>query len=254
MADVKISELLNMQHTLAEKKGWLCDRTPERAPMSILWAIDELGEAIAIIKKKGSGAIMDNQSVREHYVEEVADVFMYLLDMMESYGITAEEFSDAYIGKFRRNMGRDWVENDAMYETMPVKKLLVSLGMLESAPEQAARMVEVLGKTDVKTVLVTHLDRERAAGRLLAMDISPDAFEWVTGDDFAGLTALYGNALAGEDPAAAAVLVYTQEEVMAAAEAGIRAISFAADGLGTALTCEALTDVPHILTEIGNLK
>ena len=66
MADVKISELLNMQHTLAEKKGWLCDRTPERAPMSILWAIDELGEAIAIIKKKGSGAIMDNQSVREH--------------------------------------------------------------------------------------------------------------------------------------------------------------------------------------------
>ena len=252
MADVKISGLLKMQHTLAEKKGWLKDRTPEHAPMSILWSIDELGEAIAIIKKKGTQAIMDNPSVREHYVEEVADVFMYLFDMMESYGITAEEFSDAYIGKFRRNMGRDWVENDAMYETIPVKKLLVSLGMLESAPEQAARMVEVLGKTDVKTVLVTHLDKERAAGRLMDMDISPDAFVWVTGDDFAGLSTLYGRALDGDDPASAAVLVYTQEELMAAADAGIRAISFAADGLGTALTCEALTDVPNILAEIRN--
>lgn len=250
MADVKISELLKMQHTLAEKKGWLKDRTPEHAPMSILWAIDELGEAIAIIKKKGSGAIMENRSVREHYVEEVADVFMYLFDMMESYGITAEEFSDAYVGKFRRNMGRDWVENDAMYEAIPVKRLLVSLGMLESAPEQAARMVEVLGKTHVKPVLVTHLEKKRAAERLLAMDISPDAFVWVTGDGFDGLTALYLRALEGEDPASAAVLVNTQEEKMAAEEAGILSISFAGDGLGTVMTCSALTDVPNLLTEI----
>ncbi|MBQ8402361.1 MAG: DUF550 domain-containing protein, partial [Clostridia bacterium] len=201
-------------------------------------------------KKKGTHAIMENQSVREHFVEEVADVFMYLFDMMESYGITAEEFSDAYVGKFRRNMGRDWVENDAMYETIPVKRLLVSLGMLESAPEQTARMVEVLGKTDVKPVLVTHLEKAAAAERLLAMDISPDAFVWVTGDMFDGLSSLFGKALDGDDPASAAVLVYTQEEVMAAAETGIPAISFASDGLGTEMTCQSLTDVPNLLAEI----
>lgn len=251
MADVTIRELLQMQHTLAEKKGWLKDRTPEHAPMSILWSIDELGEAIAIIKKKGSDAIMENPSVREHYVEEVADVFMYLLDMMESYGITAEEFSDAYIRKFRHNMGRDWVENDTMYESMSTHRLLVPLTVLESAPEQAARMVEVLGKTDVKLVLVTHLPKERAAHRLLDADISPDAFTWIDADEFDSLPVLFAKALDGDDPTAAFAIVGNAEEVHAAGENRICTISFAGDALDTTLTCTALTDVPKLLTEQG---
>ncbi|MBQ8641270.1 MAG: DUF550 domain-containing protein [Clostridia bacterium] len=248
MADAKISDLLQMQHMLAEKKGWLKDRTPEHAPMSILWSIDELGEAIAIIKKKGTHAIMDNQSVREHFVEEVADVFMYLVDMMESYGITAEEFSAAYIGKFRRNMGRDWVENDAMYENIPVKRLLVSLAMVESAPEQAARMVEVLTKTDVKLVLVSHADPERIRERLMNADISPDVFACVSASPYDGTGMLFRAGLEGEEPAAAAALVLDNEEKMAAGENGIRAISFADDGLETEYTCGDLTEIPNILT------
>lgn len=232
MADVKISELMQMQHTLAEKKGWLKDRTPDKAHMSILWSIDELGEAIAIIKKKGAEAIMENPSVREHYVEEVADVFMYLLDMMESYGITAEEFSDTYIAKFRRNMGRDWVENDTMYESVATHKLFVPLTTLEGAPEEAARMVEVLGKTDVTLVLLTYQSKEAAAERLLAMDISPDSFTWIDAEPFDSLSALLRKGLAGDDPATAGLVVWDAEERAAAEEVGVQAI-----------VCENLTEV-----------
>ncbi|MBR4959693.1 MAG: DUF550 domain-containing protein [Clostridia bacterium] len=250
MADVKISDLLKMQHTLAKTKGWLKDRTPEHAPMSILWAIDELGEAIAIIKKKGSQAIMENESVREHFVEETADVFMYLFDMMESYGITAEEFSDAYIGKFRRNMGRDWVENDAMYEKIPVKRLLVSLAMIESAPEQAARMVEVLTKTDVKLSLIFCGDPDRVKERLADADISADAFGTAAAVSFDGCAAAWASALAGEAPEACAALVLDMEEREAAVSCALRTISFGTDHLGTDHTCGDLTEVPNILASL----
>ena len=116
MADARIGELLELQHRLAVEKGWIADRVPEKGHMSLLWSIDELGEVIAILKKKGAAAVMDNESVRAHFTEEIADVFMYLFDMMECYGITAEEFTEAYLAKFQRNLGRDWRENDALYE------------------------------------------------------------------------------------------------------------------------------------------
>ncbi|MBR5446764.1 MAG: DUF550 domain-containing protein [Clostridia bacterium] len=250
MADARISDLLRMQHTLAETKGWLKDRTPEHAPRSILWAIDELGEAIAIIKKKGSEAIMENESVREHFVEETADVFMYLFDMMESYGITAEEFSDAYIGKFRRNMGRDWVENDAMYEKIPVKRLLMSLAMIESAPEQAARMVEVLTKTDVKLGLIFCGNPDRVKDRLAGADISADVFDTVSAVSFDGCAAAWAEGLAGEAPQSCAALVLDTEEREAAVSCGVRTISFAMDELGTDRTCADLTEVPNILASL----
>ena len=128
MADGKISDFLEMQRILAETKGWMNSRNPDHAPMSLLWSIEELGEAIAIIKKKGGDAIMDNPSVRSHFTEECADVFMYLFDMFLSYGITAEEFTDAYTAKFRKNMGRDWHENDAMYERCRWARILFQTG------------------------------------------------------------------------------------------------------------------------------
>lgn len=110
MEDGKISEFLEMQRILAETKGWSDQFTPEHAPMSLLWSIEEIGEAVAVIKKKGGDAIMQNESVRAHFIEECADIFMYLFDVFLSYGITSEEFYAAYRGKFQRNMGRDWRE------------------------------------------------------------------------------------------------------------------------------------------------
>lgn len=147
MADGKISEFLEMQRILAETKGWMKDRNPDHAPMSLLWSIEELGEAIAIIKKKGGDAIMDNPSVRSHFTEECADAFMYLFDMLLSYGITAEEFTDAYIAKFRRNMGRDWHENDAMYERCRWKRIV-----FEEGTALTDELTEFLAKIGVEAV------------------------------------------------------------------------------------------------------
>jgi len=150
--DGKISQFLKMQHDLAVEKGWIDGRTPENAPFSILWSIDELGEAIAIIKKKGADGIMNNESVREHFVEEVTDTFMYLFDMMESYGITADEFTCAYVKKYERNMGRSWHENDAMYEKCRWQLVIFDLtGELPVTP----RLLEVFSKTELKLAAVT---------------------------------------------------------------------------------------------------
>ena len=116
MAECKISEFMEMQRIQAKQHGWDKNRIPELGHKSLLWAVGEIGEVADIIKKKGHDAIMENSHVRAHFVEETADVFMYLFDMMESFGVTPEEFSRAYTAKFERNMGRSWEENKTKYE------------------------------------------------------------------------------------------------------------------------------------------
>ena len=106
MSELSISELMKMQRELYEKHqdSW-APHTPEFGKDSLLWMVDELGEVIAIIKKKGHDAIMEDEHVRAHY-----------LDMLDCYGIGAEELTQAFDKKWRRNMDRSWIENDAMYE------------------------------------------------------------------------------------------------------------------------------------------
>lgn len=179
--DAKISDFLRMQKELADEKGWSDDRTPENAPYSILWSIDELGEAIAIIKKKGSEGIMENESVRGHFVEEIADTFMYLFDMMNSYGITAEEFSDAYVRKFTKNMGRKWSENRFMYEKSDVKLIIFDMeGTLvheQTATGSAERLLEELSRTDIKLALVSDFEPDKVKKILSDNGLDPDAFD-----------------------------------------------------------------------------
>lgn len=116
MADCKVSEFMEMQRIQAKEHGWDKNRVPELGHRSLLWTVGEMGEMIDIIKKKGHTAIMENEAVRAHFVEETADVFMYLFDTMEAFGITPEEFCDAYIAKFERNRKRTWAENRTKYE------------------------------------------------------------------------------------------------------------------------------------------
>ena len=138
-----------MQHDLAVEKGWIGGRIPENGPFSLLWSMDELGEAISIIKKKGSDGIMENPSVREHFIEEVADHLMYIFDMMECYGITADEFTDIYVRKFERNLGRSWSENGAMYENVGIRKAVIDGRFL---PDE--RLWELLVRAGVKVTVV----------------------------------------------------------------------------------------------------
>lgn len=107
--DLKVSEMLNLSYKLWEKHSdtW-SPMKPEYARSFILYMIEEIGESIAIIKKKGEEQIMSNPEVREHFVEELGDVLMYFMDVLNRFDISAEEFSRTYMKKFIKNMGRDY--------------------------------------------------------------------------------------------------------------------------------------------------
>lgn len=59
--------------------------------------IEEMGECISIIKKKGINDIMENKGVRDRFLEEITDVQNYYIEVLERLNITPEEFSKAYI-------------------------------------------------------------------------------------------------------------------------------------------------------------
>ena len=109
--DLKISEMLEMQRELFEphKYKWH-PMEPEYGRNFVLYMVEEIGECIAIIKKKGDRAIAENSAVREAFCEEMCDVLMYFSDALLRYGITADELSKAYLRKHERNMGRDFDE------------------------------------------------------------------------------------------------------------------------------------------------
>lgn len=72
----------------------------------MLWMIGEIGEVIDIIKKNGAEAASQNEELRKHLIEELADVLMYYSDVLLCYGISTEELKQSYIGKFEKNMAR----------------------------------------------------------------------------------------------------------------------------------------------------
>lgn len=107
--DMKISEMMKMQMELWEenKEKW----SPMEAKYGrnmLLWMVEELGEVISIIKKKGDNEIMTNEQVRKAFLEEMSDVLMYYNDTLLRYGVTANEISTAYIEKHNKNMKRKY--------------------------------------------------------------------------------------------------------------------------------------------------
>lgn len=89
MSDIKISRALEMQRELWEKnKNHKNPLEPEFAKLSFLWMVEEVGECIAIVKKKGDDQIMNNEEVRHHVIEEIVDVNMYMAQIMLRFGIT----------------------------------------------------------------------------------------------------------------------------------------------------------------------
>lgn len=111
MKDLKISEMQEMSLKLWEKhKEKWSPMEPEYAHYSMLYMIEELGEAIAIIKKKGEEDIMQVPEIREHFIEEMGDVMMYYIDALNRFHITPEEFATVYAKKFQYNMNRNYTK------------------------------------------------------------------------------------------------------------------------------------------------
>lgn len=107
MSDFTIKDMLTMQRTLQEKykNKWetIC---PEAGKHKLLWLLGEVGEVIDIIKKNGDQKAVEDLDLRQHLVEEMADVLMYYNDVLLCYGISEQELKEAYIAKFEKNMTR----------------------------------------------------------------------------------------------------------------------------------------------------
>ena len=107
MSNFSINEMQSMQKELQDKYKEKWERIcPETGKNKFLWMIGEIGEVIDIIKKNGYKSAVADSSVREHLIEEMADVLMYYNDVMLCYGITEDELKQAYIEKFQKNMKR----------------------------------------------------------------------------------------------------------------------------------------------------
>ena len=73
--DLSISDMKKMQLELYEinKEKWN-DMEPKAVKSHILYMIEEIGECISIIKKKGRNAIMEDKDIRARFIEEITDV------------------------------------------------------------------------------------------------------------------------------------------------------------------------------------
>lgn len=107
--DLSISEMKHLQSELYEvNKEYWGEKYPKDAKNYILYMVEELGECISIIKKKGIEKIMEDKNVRDRFLEEITDVQNYYIEVIDRLKITPEEFSDAYIRKHNFNMNRNF--------------------------------------------------------------------------------------------------------------------------------------------------
>ena len=107
MSDFTIKDMLAMQQTLQEKyKGKWETICSEAGKHKLLWLLGEVGEVIDIIKKNGDQKAVEDLDLRQHLVEEMADVLMYYNDVLLCYGISEQELKEAYTAKFEKNMTR----------------------------------------------------------------------------------------------------------------------------------------------------
>ena len=116
MSDLKLSEIMAMQKELQDKhKGKWSPLTPEYGRSCLLWMVEELGEVVAIIKKSDEKLILSDKKIHSALAEEFVDILMFMNDALMCYDITASEFSDAFIKKHTKNMGRDWEQTDSEF-------------------------------------------------------------------------------------------------------------------------------------------
>lgn len=107
--DITVSQMMQTQRELFElhKHEWN-PREPKTGRNHILYMIEEIGETVAILKKKGEAAVMEDPAVREAFVGEMADIMMYFAAVLLCFDITAEEFGQTFTAKHQKNMHRDY--------------------------------------------------------------------------------------------------------------------------------------------------
>lgn len=111
-----IAEMLEIQRRLHDAHPEWGGLTVGQGVRQLLWMVGEIGEVIDVIKKAPEERYMSPGEVREHFVEEFCDVMMYFADTLVCYGVTAEEFAEAYRKKADYDLIRDYAsQNEAVY-------------------------------------------------------------------------------------------------------------------------------------------
>ena len=107
MTDLSLNEMQEMQRKLQEKyqEKW-GGLYPEKFHTMMLYLFAEAGEAVDVVKKNGHNKVLQDPAIRNHFIEEMADVLMYFNDVLLCYDITPEEFAVVYRKKHDTNMGR----------------------------------------------------------------------------------------------------------------------------------------------------
>ena len=107
MSNFNINEMFEMQKKLQEKYKNICKPIgSDRGQDQLLRMVGEIGEVIDIVKKNCGEKASQDPTLREHLIEEMADVLMYYNDILLCYGITEEELKTAYVNKYEKNMNR----------------------------------------------------------------------------------------------------------------------------------------------------
>lgn len=100
-------EMQEIQKELQEKyKDMWGGLSPEKGISTLLWLYGELGEVGDIIKKNSTEAILNDEELRSHFIEELCDVMMYFNDVMLCYSVSPQELKEVYLKKHEKNMSR----------------------------------------------------------------------------------------------------------------------------------------------------
>lgn len=107
MTDLSFKEMQEMQRELQEtyKEKW-GGLYPKKFHTMMLYLFAEAGEAVDVVKKNGTEKVLNDEIVRTHFIEEMADVLMYFNDVLLCYGVTPEEFAAVYRQKHETNLNR----------------------------------------------------------------------------------------------------------------------------------------------------
>ncbi len=110
--DISIADMEKMQMELynLHKDEWGNDMYPEAARNHMLYMIEEIGESISIVKKKGIDAIMNDAEIRKHFITEMTDVARYYVEVLNRLKITPEEYAQCYIKKHKECINRNYEE------------------------------------------------------------------------------------------------------------------------------------------------
>ncbi|MBQ9197672.1 MAG: HAD-IA family hydrolase [Clostridia bacterium] len=108
--DLSESDLLALQAMQQARHPEWGGISPQKGIEKLLWLVGELGEVIDVVKKVPPEKLAAPGEPRCRLIEELADAAMYFHDVMNCYGITAEEFSQTYYDKVKKNLKRDYAK------------------------------------------------------------------------------------------------------------------------------------------------